>query len=263
MAFLHRISALLLPATALFIGLPAWAGPLTKDVRICGFTRTYSRYGLPAPAIVGRSTSGQTNTFFRIQGRRNITQDLGNPTHPRFAAVADFISAVQISGTPLCIVGDIETRERTDKTLYYLFPDKFQTLDARGSGLYPSELAGDYQINGHSTARFSLRAVEDTDAGLVFFSEDFPRILTQELRMPCGVEALSTGVQRKDARTLTALVEVHCDVSGQGPASSITSRLEFVRTEKGGIVLRATATRPSDTRGLTLEFTQRAAHPFD
>lgn len=219
---------------------PAVAGTVETNVRICGVATPYQRYGEPALGIFGNTSTGVKDQFFRIKGILSIESNVDRPKGERADAIVDFSTAVQLRGVRLCVRGNLETIQKTDKVYYYVSPKIFQLSEKVDDFLSPSQLPNTYSLPLPSAPTLSLSTIEDPDLGRRYFFPELPDLLRSMLGAPCtAIDAwldapseLSLTFVRREKTLLTADATAICNTA----EDIINLHFEFRRTTIGDIV---------------------------
>jgi hypothetical protein len=229
----------LISGLILSLGTPVFAGPVTTDVRICGQTSPYMRYGEAAPGLYGESTTGLHDQFFRILGYGLIEKNTSQPGLPTELAIADFISAFEIHTISICIRGNLETKQRGGVQTYYLRPRLFTITEKPTDILNPSELTGSYSSKqGNLTLSVVPNADSgDSEEGIKFRFAELSGWLSRQHRNNCvplkdskvNPSLLSFALTRKTKLTLSGEVSLACDA--QGTSDLINVAVEFNKTQ--------------------------------
>lgn len=255
-----RCTAFLFLALALTAPLST-AGTVELNVQVCGISSPYVAYGETTYAIAGESSTGLKKEFFRIKGYLNLEENLGDSKQSRQEATLEFISSLQIKGIHLCVRGNLETRRREEKTLYYLYPRKFQILEAPGLYLKASQLRGVYSLETASPENFSLISLPDSERGRTFFVFELVSILRKLLEQPCdGLEQkaatlneLNFTLLRAQKNTLTASLNLKCS---DGDSLRILIEFDQLAGKKDAIEGLFSIERPTKSWSLSLPIKQ-------
>lgn len=226
----------------------AFAGQVDINVRICGVTAPYTRYNEPAHGLFGSSDNGLKDQLFRIKGHGKISEThfAGGDPNPDF--IAEFISAMEFKGISLCLIGNLETIERTNRTLYYFSPRGLQMVEPSESYLALSQITGSYKVSGPSTiAPVTLSKVEHESYGRMFYIEELPALLDANLG-PCHSEAdIKFFPNRMDRTHLKTGLVSKCD------DDLVTTTVEISRGEDSTITLKINAVRTGKNKSFSLE----------
>jgi len=211
--------------------MPVQASSITQNVRICGASSPYLRFGEQTPGLFGSSNNDLKDQFFRIQGHLNIEKDISDSTKSRDEAIVDFLAATQISGIQLCIRGNLEARQVKENIYYFMWPKLYQLLEPKDSLFNPSELPGIYKLSlGESKTpqKLVLVAAPDQQLGQRYYLSGLTAFLRQNLENVCPrlqqvvseTDALSFSIDRpvkataRDSKlTLRGTTKFQCDSS--------------------------------------------------
>ncbi|MBI3557914.1 MAG: hypothetical protein HY074_16755 [Deltaproteobacteria bacterium] len=252
--FSRSISLLL--SLALLSPVFAVAGTVETNVRICGNTEPYQRYGESAAGLFGSSSTGLQDQLFRFKGFLGVEGNADAPELSKNDSIADFISATELPAVKMCVRGNLETVERAGAVSYYMSPKSYQILEKSEEYLGPSQISGNYAQRLPSAPTLALQAIDDAEFGRRFMFAELPAILRSLLGAPCSIidkaiaepANFSLIFHHKQATVLFADALQEC-----GPNDPLKLHVELRKSSDVNMVGIVTVERPANSTMISLE----------